>query len=341
MKKLLWLTVCFIPTLAQAQSFTLLNLTYEGHPLNEYLIPSEDNKCLLHYLSETPVPKDWKINVPQSPNCLKSGYHQVEILDEQKQIKDKLSGFFIDGFFVGNTPLNTSVVKRYTPAAGKQELFYKIEEDKDLKINYIGKATAEPTGGKYPAFDACTPFSIVLLTDRKELLSRPQTKENIFTVVKSYAQIICPKVKTIQIKATDDPSLTGRFYLQETLQRKGSDWEIQPPKEENVSKQPDAPKMSNAPKMLNRSTAKGVTPFFAIRISAHANKDFSFADLPYPIKVDKNLTTGWWLVDGSLQEMDDFEKKKSGIGLHEKAGVLTGRKAIPCAAEGCTNYPAK
>lgn len=330
MKKLLLLTVCFMPALAHAQSFTVLNLTYEGHPLNEYLIPSEDNKCLLHYLSQNPVPKNWKIKVSQSPNCLKSGFHQVEIIDEKKEVKDSLKGFFIDGFFVGNTPLNTPVVKRYAPAADRQELFYKIEEDKDLKINYIGKATSELSDGKYSAFDACSPFSIVLLTDRKELLSRPQTKENIFTVIKSYAQIICPKVRTIQIKATDDASLTGKAYLEETLERKGNDW-ISFLSEDPISRQPIAPKTLN----------KNTTPFLAIHVTAQANKDFSFADKPYPIKLDRGLSAGWWLINGSLQEMDDFEKKKSGIGLHEKAGVLKVKQALPCDLEQCADYPKK
>jgi len=325
MKKLLLLTFCFIPTLVQAQSFTLLNLTYEGHPLDEYIIPSEDNKCLLHYLSETPVPQGWKIRILSSPNCLKSGYHQVEVIDEKKDVKDRLNGFFIDGFFMGDAPLNTSVIKRYTPAAKTQELFYKIEEDKDLKISYIGKATSNFLDGKYTAFDTCSPFSIILLTDRRELLSRPQTKENILTVVKSYAQIICPKVKTIQIKATNNPTLTGKFYFEETLERKGKDWETLPL---------EKPKTSERPR-------KNTTPFFVIRVTTQGKKDFSFADVPYPIKIDKNLSKGWWLINGSLKQMDDFEKKKSGIGLQEKAGILTVKQAFPCSSEQCADYPQK
>ena len=133
-------------------------------------------------------------------------------------------------------------------------------------------------------------------------MSRPQTKENILTVVKSYAQIICPKVKTIQIKATDNPALTGKFYFEETLERKGKDWEALPLK-----------KTQTAEKLR-----KNTTPFFVIRVATQGKKDFSFADVPYPIKIDKNLSKGWWLINGSLKQMDDFEKKKSKQRLKEE-----------------------
>ena len=143
MKKLLVFLFCLATFSAQAQSFSMLNFLYEGHPLDEYLIPSENNKCLLHY-----IPKDWKIKDLSSPNCLKNGYHQVEIINGKKEVQEQLKGFFIDGFSVGKAPLNTSVLKRFTPSPGKQELFYKIEEDKSLEINYIGKASSKILGGK-------------------------------------------------------------------------------------------------------------------------------------------------------------------------------------------------
>ena len=325
MKKLLVFLFCLATFSVHAQSFSMLNFLYEGHPLDEYLIPSENNKCLLHYLSAQPIPKDWKIKDLSSPNCLKNGYHQVEIINGKKEIQEQLKGFFIDGFFVGKTPLNTSVLKRYTSSIGKQELFYKIEEDKGLEINYIGKASSKILDGKYSPFDACSPFSIVLLTDRKELLSRPETKENILSVIKSYAQIICPNTKEIYITATDNPSLTVKPFFEERLEKKGiSNWKSVLP-----------PSVQRIPNIVsNRETP----PFFAVHVSSQTGKDFAFTDLPYPIRINKGLTKGWWFIDGDLREMDDFEKKKSGIGLNEKAGILEVRQAYSCSDEQCRDY---
>ena len=90
------------------------------------------------------------------------------------------------------------MLKRSSPTDGVQELYYFLEKDVRLNISYIGKMTSILNEDKvYPAFEACAPFHIILLTENQELFKNQVFIQNLFTVVKSYAKTICPSVSHI------------------------------------------------------------------------------------------------------------------------------------------------
>ena len=110
--------------------------------LEEYVIPDIDEACELRYLSRFHIPESWRVEIKKGENCLKRGYHEVIILDEYGHQRDAINGYFIDGYPIGKTPLNTPVIKRSSPKMNYQEAFYLIDSSESLKTFYIGKMTS-------------------------------------------------------------------------------------------------------------------------------------------------------------------------------------------------------
>ena len=199
-------------------------LIYEGEKLDEYLIQSQDGQTVLHYLSQVPVPQGWTIAPVET---LQNGFHEVTLLNTVNVPQDTLKGYFLDGFWIGRTPLNTPLLKRSSPTDGVQELYYFLEKDVRLNISYIGKMTSILNEDKvYPAFEACAPFHIILLTENQELFKNQVFIQNLFTVVKSYAKTICPSVSHIIFDATNDISLKEEniFFREDLYQHENGLW---------------------------------------------------------------------------------------------------------------------
>ena len=350
MKKFLLLTVFFsIP--AAAEVFMLAetgDVLYDSqYPLNEYVVSDTQNNCFFHYLTTDEVTSDYTIqfqNQSYPDICLKKGFVNLNLFDENKQRIGSWNGYFMDGFFIGNLPLNAKAIKRSSDENGSQYLYYLIDEDRQLGIRYIGTMHSFLNEkGKYSPFDACHPFEITLQTSNRALFENTDTFKNLLTVVEGYAQTLCPEAQTIVMKASDSPSLErNAVYYTQNLFFDGISWKM-----ENVpvlKKAEKAEKKTVSHKRqyktahellaLSRKTSVPVLGEFTVHISNKTNESVVFADKPFIMKAlsnSLNLKEGWYHIQATIQEMDDFEKKRSGLSLNEKAAILVIQQASVCS----------
>ena len=337
-------------------------LIYEGKQLDEYLIQSQDGQAVLHYLSKVPVPQDWTI---APVGTLQNGFHEVTLLNTLNVPQDTLKGYFLDGFWIGRTPLNTPLLKRASPAEGVQELYYFLEKDTQLNISYIGKMTSIINEDQvYPAFEACAPFHIILLTENTELFKNQILIQNLFTVVKSYAKTICPTISHIIFDATKDLALKEEtlFFREDLYQNEDGLW-IQKPEtsfnnllEKNTATPEEALAFIEMLPSVDRpafifSQTQIYSPFLLLKAAELLQKPIdgvfivhtspnhiNWIDYPFPIRVNKLTKNKWFLIKGKITTLSDYEKKKNGLPLHKPAASLEIEQTFSCAAEYCAEW---
>ncbi|MBO5998020.1 MAG: hypothetical protein J6P93_05805 [Alphaproteobacteria bacterium] len=359
MKKILFLSIlsCLISTV-KANAVDVFALPtnektiYEkGFPLNEYLIYTPDKKCFLHFLSTTPPAMYKNIQIIQQADlegvqCLEKGFASVNITDDNNNLIQNLNGYFLNGFFIGSLPLNSYAIKRSAERNGTQNLFYFIDKDDNLKIQYVGKMQAHLKNNVYSHFEACYPFEILLQTQNKSLFEDDSTIKNLFTVAKSYAQTICPHVDHIVLSATDSPSLdkSGLFFQRNFYRDATTDAWIQedikavanPSMEEPVAQYTGYTLPVPAQKVPETYSQE-----YVIHISDKTNDKVLFVDEPHIMKAKQTdytikLKAGrYYKVKATLKPMDDLEKKRTGISLKEKADIIDIISAKSCNDSSC------
>ena len=357
MKKLFLLSFFIILSsiyAAKSDIFSLVenqNILYDSkQPLNEFLIYTSDKKCFIHYLSPFLIEDELFIHINKKSdltktNCLEKGYASVSIFNKRKEELQNLEGYFLDGFFIGNLPLNTYVMKRSADKNQTQYLYYFIDEDKELGIRYIGKMNSQEKNGSYPAFDACTPFEILLQTQNKDLFKEQDTIQNLFTVAKSYAQNICSQVQTIIFSATESPSLSADgVFFREYLNKDNTSglWFPDLNQSFNYILSPLNEKIINEKerKSFLSEKSQNTTNNYVIHVSKKTNGKALYIDKPYLMKseqtqITQNMKSGWYQVEATLEPMSDLEKKRSGISLNEKAAMIGIQNVKACKTENC------
>ena len=368
MKKFTWifLLLCLF-NLNQSYANTLSidpkeNILYENENLlNEYRIYTPDKQCFIHYLSSNPISEDLHIEVEQSSGfedvrCFEKGNFKINILNNKNDILQTLDGFFINGFFIGELPLNSHVIKRSAEKDGTQNLYYFLDKNDDLKIKYIGKMQAKLTGNIYTNFELCDSFEIWLQTSNKELFKDQTTLQNLFTGAKSYAQTLCPNVQTIVFGATDSPSLKedGIFFKEHLIKDNSTalwmpdldnsfNYVLSPNFSEEVDHKP-TPVVQEENEQQEETAVKietlKETKNLIVHVSNKTNNKVLFIDKPYLMKTlqtekTKDLKEGWYKIDAHLEDMSDLEKKKTGISLNQKAFSINITSTERCNSEQC------
>ncbi len=359
MKKSLLSTLCVLLPLTAtnaADVFTLTtneNILYEsGKVLNEYLIYTADKQCFLHYLSPVAPSQNQTIQITKQSDlkevqCLEKGFASVDIKDEKNNSLQTLNGYFLNGFFIGATPLNSYAIKRSANADGTQHLYYFIDKDDELDIEYIGKMNAHLINGVYTSFESCSPFEVTLKTQNKDLFKENDTIQNLFTVAKSYALTLCPQVQQITFSATESPSLAddGIFFKEVLYKDALSGLWIQDMKQSfnyvmNPAPKKVKEKVTQEKQSSLQTTVAQTQTQHIVHISDKSNGKILFIDKPYLMKARRNkqtahLKSGWYKVDAIITPMSDFEKKRSGISLNEKAAEIKIQAAEKCENAAC------
>lgn len=337
--------------------------------LEEYVIPDVNGECELRYLSRFHIPESWQFQIKKGENCLKRGYHEVVILDEYGHQRDAINGYFIDGYPIGKTPLNTPVIKRSSPKMNYQEAFYLIDSSASLKTFYIGKMTSQMQDDIYPVFNVCEPFQMVLLSDSRELFKTKAYIDNLKTVVKSYAKTICPEVSKIVFSASDNPyAYESDIFFQSVLDKnEDGSWSEQDEftfneAEDNSSEKQltyDEAKMAlshmkpyhrpalmfgrsrlDIPYVSMRASEvleKPVSSRFVIHVSRLDEGKIGWADYPFPIEIQTVGRKGWYVVDGHLLALNEFEKKKRGLSLSQDGARMAVTRWEQCTEEQCAD----
>ncbi|MBE6449776.1 MAG: hypothetical protein E7013_03695 [Alphaproteobacteria bacterium] len=369
MKKIIWIfsLLCMLNfQQSYANTFSISqkeNILYENENLlNEYLIYTADKQCFIHYLSTNPISDDLHIEVEETSEqkdvkCFEKGHFKINILNDKNDILQTLDGFFIDGFFIGQLPLNSHVIKRSAEKNGTQNLYYFLDKNDDLKIQYVGKMQAELTGNIYTHFEVCDSFEIWLQTPNKDLFTDQTTIQNLFTVAKSYAQTLCPNIQTIIFGATDSPSLKqdGIFFKEHLVKDNSTalwmpdldssfNYVLNPQPTGDITLNPVLISPKKQQKQQKDETTTIETPKETEKLTVHVsnktNKKVLFIDKPYLMKTlqnskTKDLKEGWYKIDAYLEDMSDLEKKKTGISLNQKAFNIDIISAEKCKSEKC------
>ncbi len=338
--------------------------------LDEYIIKTKDEKCTLRYLSPVPVPQDWYIYISDD-KCLDNGFHEVHLLDTDKVVRDSLSGYFLDGYFIGNTPLNHQIFKRASYLKGTQLAFYKIDTDNSLKIEYIGQMSSSLQNSLYPAFNLCNPFHIIALTDNKKLFQNQEILNNLFMVSKSYAQNICPQVSSIIFEATDNISNLNSPFARFSFENGPSNTWLIIPEQSFNSLSLEKENTLQKKKLVKQiySLLQELPPYdrpaflfgkfkidfpYHLMIASHLldiptkgtfvihvsqkNENNSWADYPFPILVNETLDEGWFLVDAWVSQLSTQEKKKAGISWKKPAAQAFLTQKQKCLRDYCSEW---
>ena len=365
MKKYIWLFfMCWLVLPVWAE------ISFVGQNFDEYRLTTKDGACTLRYLSPVEVPADWNIYISDDA-CLENGAHEVHILDTEQVVRDSLSGYFMDGYFVGSAPLNTPIVKRVSTTPGIQEAFYFIEKDTDLKIDYIGKMTSRIQNFLYPAFNVCEPFHVIAVTSNKKLFEKEETLSSLVTVVKSYAQNICPNVSTVIFEASDSPDyethVFSRLYLEKgptgtwvlipeksfnkLVQEKETDRQKQKLLQQTYTLLEELPpydrpaflfgqfkvdfpyQLMTASDLLNMPV-KGC---FVLHVT-EKNEETGWADVPFALQIDTPLDPGWYLVTGQITSFSLQDKKKAGLSWKKPAARVMLSDHRKCSRPHCSEW---
>lgn len=282
------------------------DILYDGENLNDYLVYDLKDECSVHYLSQTPLDSDFFM---YSETCPIKGRHSVFFHKKDGQPLDKMDGFFLDGYFIGNMPLNSTVIKRIGHNDGRQDLIYLIEKKED--ITFMGKMTTTPFDGNYSKFDACPDFHIIAFVpnDANDALSQ-DILDMIFLSSTKYAGVLCSKTNQITIDITHTENLSD-FTQSYLLVKKDGNW-------------------------TKKETSQNADSHNTNQVIGYVKKNNSiWIESDILLKSDKKLTKGWHLIDGKTKPLSSFEKKKSGIPVSQEAGHISVKKDTLCQQENC------
>ena len=359
MRQILW-CLAFFCLWETAQALTLQEWSPETQSqiervrtktLDEHTLYDKNKTYRLTQLTKTP---QGSYIVASPADTLEFGKHDVLILDDNDRIIKRLTGYFMDGYYIGNTPLKAKIIKRYSPRKDYQEAFYFLQSDDTLKIFFIGKMISFVKDGQYTDFNLCRPFQMVLLTENKALFQNPATLKNIVSIVKSYASTVCPDVKSFVFSASDNPQHYEEDIFFQTFYNKNEkgDWVEdtrytvnnlpRPITSEALSTHDQPARYFNErgidfPIHLLKAaqvTGKPMEGTFIVHI-AKLDMQNAWIDYPFPMALSSARSTGWALIKGIITPMSDKEKRRAGISLQQEAAHVQLLKIKNCQQDYC------
>ena len=184
--------------------------------LDEVVLSSADKKCAIRYLTSKSM-KNWSLQTKANcPDGWVHGYHQVEIMDGQKQKSEILKGFFMDGYWLGLLPAKGHVLNRLTPNENVQSLTFLIQHDETQDIDYIVQLRASKNeSGSYTEFQGCPIFRLLVVNKQKDLFFNEAFQEQISKEALMIAKKLCAKLETIAVfGATKSDALASDIVFQ-------------------------------------------------------------------------------------------------------------------------------
>ena len=357
MRRILWCFV-YICLLSTAHAFTIQDWSPETQDQIERIKPASldehtlyDNNKTYHLTQLTKNPQGTHIVATPADN-LKFGWHDVLVLDDNDKIIKRLTGYFMDGYYIGKTPLKAKILKRYSPRKDYQEAFYFLQSDPTLKIFFLGKMISVVKGGQYTDFNLCQPFQMLLLTENKDLFKNPATLKNIVSIVKSSAATVCPDVSSFVFSASDNPQNYEEDIFFQAFYNKNAQgaWiedtrhavNTLPQSIEEAVSTDDQPRYANGqaidfPIHLLKAaqvTDKAMEGTFVAHI-AKLDTQNAWIDYPFPMALSSARSTGWALIKGVITPMSEKEKRRAGISLQQEAAHVRALKIKPCRQEYC------
>lgn len=179
----------------------LLSTTVVGEslPLDDTTIKTDDGSCGIHYLTQKNI-TGWRLDVMDT-NCTDgwvTGYANVTVRDAFGQPVEQIYGFFKEGYWTGETRIDTPIIDRFSTKQGVQSLSFDLGNDSRFNMRFIGQMkSSQAQNGTYGAFEACSPVRILAITDTISVFEDESVQQDLLNTVISKAHEICPKAHLI------------------------------------------------------------------------------------------------------------------------------------------------
>ncbi len=186
MKFFLLFIICLLPHICLAS-------------LDEVILYSLDKKCAIRYLTKSPLKTQTIHTNNPCPDGWVQNYATVEINDSKNKISETLSGFFLDGYWLGAFPARGHVQDRANPQENTQTLTFILDTDKDAEITYLIQLRAQEENRTYGPFMGCPVFRFLVVIHDKQLFENEVFQEKIATNATNYAKRFCSQLDTIAV----------------------------------------------------------------------------------------------------------------------------------------------
>ncbi len=283
---------------------------------DERTIFTKDKKCALHYLTQKEM-KDWTIQVNPKfcENGWVNGYAEVELYTPFSRLSETLSGFFLDGYWLGNLKLSGQVLDRTTPELNQQALNVLLYQDKDISYVLQLRSISQENRA-YGPFLVCPDFRMLVVVPDPQIFLQESFQEKIRQKVLSDAKMYCDDLEQVAIFGSSqiNPSLddivfqmqieaqSGEYTLVKMVEKKISlvneNHKVLPPSQKKSENHMTALAHLDVMSRLENTPKKG-------RIIVHIQKlnldGSAWVDLPQPLllKYNSALKEGWMVVEGT------------------------------------------
>lgn len=187
MKRIVFFLMLLVPTVCLAD-------------LDEVVLHSENQKCAIRYLTTKPVKGQLIKTNKECPDGWVQGYSSVEIDTPQYQMTETLTGFFMDGYWLGSFPAHGHIQDRSNPQENVQALTYILDTDKEADITYLVQLRATRSENPiYGAFTGCPDFRLLAVVPDIQLFENEVFQEKIATKATLYAKKLCADLDTIAV----------------------------------------------------------------------------------------------------------------------------------------------
>lgn len=167
--------------------------------LDEEKITTPDGQCALYYLTRYPR-SGWTIQTDkkQCRDGVVQGYAQVKLYNAHHQLSEKLSGFFLDGYWLGSFMGQGPVLDRTTPEEGQQALTFQLGQDD--QATYVAQLRAvQEEDRPYGPFTGCPDFRVMAVVKDVSLFQEDTFQDKIAHQANQYARSLCSDLETIAV----------------------------------------------------------------------------------------------------------------------------------------------
>lgn len=337
-----------------------IGLTFNGgtyaETLNEGQLFTTDQSCQLHYLTDKNV-TGWTFEIEegQCQNKLAQGKMTLSIFDAFHRPIEQIFGYFNQGYWIGNTPLENEVLTR-TADNATQKLTFLIGKDDFLKALFIGQMSADPKkNNQYGPFILCEPLKMLIVSEDKDLFQTQLNQITLFEKAQQFARDLCPQQESIMLFGSTkiDPKQEDIFFYADlnvkqenarvlktpTIDEGDEQKEIihqdEYPQEKTITLHTPStvPQLERIPALIllskiTRTPAEGYFALFIDQINPDNTVSLPTQNL---ILKGKSLKPGWQVVFGKMSATDTLD----GQPLN---GIFQVNRSVPCQSEQCTDY---
>ncbi len=182
--------------------------------LDEFTISTKDKTCSIHYLT-TKTKYNWTIKVDEK-TCKDgwvNGLSEVQIYSPTHQLTETLSGFFAQGYWLGDFPTPNQIIERTSPEEGVQSLSFLLGKDEEADITYIGQLNAShPENRSYGPFQGCPDFKVLVIPPNEKAFENHAFQDKIIQQGLKYASSFCQKPEILALFGAKEMTAPDIFF---------------------------------------------------------------------------------------------------------------------------------